>query len=189
MFHSFSNGRHCKFVVIENAKLTIAIRKIWMLSRIRHCFTLPTRRMKKRQIDILANVAPIMNHGWPRKSNSKALAELRMELPSMMLKTVPINATTLQTPRASCQYAANTLAKLPRWTYQGNADGVVVHPDIVADPLAHAEPHDAGRKGEARGAHRDGEKDRPSRKVCRHGRAAAQLKGEEKGTLVACSLF
>src|SRR3569833_1352970 len=67
---SFSSGRHWRLVVSEKARLMTAMKKIWQLSRMRHCLTAPTRRMKKRHIEILAMVDPIMNLGCPRKSNS-----------------------------------------------------------------------------------------------------------------------
>ena len=91
--HNFSSGWHWRLTVREKVRLTTAMRMIKAPRRMRQWRELPSRRMKKRQMEILASVAPIMNQGWPKTSNSRAFAESGVEL-SNTLKMVPVNATS-----------------------------------------------------------------------------------------------
>src|SRR5690554_3681887 len=96
-FHTFSNGRHCRYTANAKAKLMMPITTISPASRIRHCLARLRRLMKKRHIDTLLRVLLRRYHGCPITLNCNARVESD-GLPSRMLKMVPISAITVAAP-------------------------------------------------------------------------------------------
>jgi hypothetical protein len=130
-FQNFSRGRHWRLTVMEKARLTMAIRTMRTLSRIRHCMALPRSRMKKRHMEILLNVDAIMDHGCPSTLNSSAREPSDMD-PSTMLNIVPTKATTCANEsRRYCQRQGSFPQAFPPGQASGGDTGLT-----VATPMA-----------------------------------------------------